>query len=182
MIKVNKLLAKKGFTLIELLVVIAIIGILATIIVASFTSAQQRARDSRRKADLDAFKKALELAKGDSSGGRWYAACNPAAASCTTAAAGNTTPNLTTGTTPYIRALPLDPSTGLYTYRPTPAACTYTVATGIGTCSGHTVFACLENINDPQRDKDASGNPVADNAAGDLCPATGRISYTISNP
>src|SRR3990170_5159006 len=61
-----------GFTLIELLVVIVIIGILASFAIASFTSAQAKGRDSRRKADLDAVKKALELAKADCTGGSWY--------------------------------------------------------------------------------------------------------------
>src|SRR3990167_11030107 len=62
----------KGFTLIELLVVIAIIGILASFAIASFTSAQAKGRDSRRKADLDAVSKALELNKSDCIGGAWY--------------------------------------------------------------------------------------------------------------
>src|SRR4030066_1038673 len=63
---------KRGFTLIELLVVISIIGILASFAIASFTSAQRKGRDSRRKADLDAIKKALELFKGDTKGGGFY--------------------------------------------------------------------------------------------------------------
>src|SRR4030067_3465886 len=61
-----------GFTLIELLVVIAIIGILASFAFASFTSAQAKGRDSRRKADLDAIVKALELYKSDSTGAKYY--------------------------------------------------------------------------------------------------------------
>ena len=56
---------KRGFTLIELLVVIALIGILASFAIASFTSAQTKGRDSRRKADLDAIKKALALYYSD---------------------------------------------------------------------------------------------------------------------
>jgi len=52
---------KRGFTLIELLVVIALIGILASFAIASLSSAQAKGRDSRRKNDLDAIKKALYL-------------------------------------------------------------------------------------------------------------------------
>jgi len=51
---------KKGFTLIELLVVISIIGLLAAAGLATFTSAQKRARDARRKSDLHNVSLALE--------------------------------------------------------------------------------------------------------------------------
>lgn len=49
-----------GFTLIELLVVVAIIGVLAMIGLTSFASAQARARDARRREDMQAISKALE--------------------------------------------------------------------------------------------------------------------------
>lgn len=52
---------KKGFTLIELLVVIIIIGILAALGAASYSNAQAKSRDSKRKADLQAIRQALEL-------------------------------------------------------------------------------------------------------------------------
>jgi prepilin-type N-terminal cleavage/methylation domain-containing protein len=50
-----------GFTLIELLVVIAIIGILASIILASLSSARQKGRDARRLSDIKEIQLALEL-------------------------------------------------------------------------------------------------------------------------
>ncbi len=56
----KKLKAKGGFTLIELLVVITIIGILVGIGTVAYTKAQQRGRDSKRKADLKAVQQALE--------------------------------------------------------------------------------------------------------------------------
>jgi prepilin-type N-terminal cleavage/methylation domain-containing protein len=52
---------KKGFTLIELLIVVAIIGLLATLAIVSLTSAQQRARDTKRIADVKAIQTAMEL-------------------------------------------------------------------------------------------------------------------------
>lgn len=56
---------KYGFTLVELLVVISIIGILTMISVASYTTAQIKARDSQRKSDLDGISKALMLYYND---------------------------------------------------------------------------------------------------------------------
>lgn len=50
----------KGFTLLELLVVIGIIALLVSFAAVSYSAAQKRARDSRRKADLNSMKNALE--------------------------------------------------------------------------------------------------------------------------
>lgn len=50
----------QGFTLIELLVVVAIIAILSVIGVAVFGGVQGRARDAKRKADVDSISKAYE--------------------------------------------------------------------------------------------------------------------------
>jgi prepilin-type N-terminal cleavage/methylation domain-containing protein len=50
-----------GFTLIELLTVVTIIGVLSTMGVVAYLSAQPRARDARRKSDLEQYKNALEV-------------------------------------------------------------------------------------------------------------------------
>lgn len=49
-----------GFTLLELLVVIGIISILVTLVSASYSSAQKKARDTRRKSDMKALQNCLE--------------------------------------------------------------------------------------------------------------------------
>ena len=49
-----------GFTLMELLVVISIISILVTIGLSSFSTAQKKGRDVRRKGDLSSLSNALE--------------------------------------------------------------------------------------------------------------------------
>jgi prepilin-type N-terminal cleavage/methylation domain-containing protein len=51
----------RGFTLIELLVVIAIIGLLVSVVVASFGTVQRKGRDARRISDVNTIQKALAL-------------------------------------------------------------------------------------------------------------------------
>lgn len=58
---------KKGFTLIELLVVISIIGVLASIVMASLSSARLKARISNG----ENFRAQLNTALGDRLAGRW---------------------------------------------------------------------------------------------------------------
>ena len=52
---------KNGFTLIELLVTATIIALLTMIGVVSFTTTNQRARNGKRKADMEQARSALEL-------------------------------------------------------------------------------------------------------------------------
>ncbi len=52
--------AQAGFTLMELLIVIGIIGILISVSVASFSTAQKKGRDARRLGDMKAMQNAFE--------------------------------------------------------------------------------------------------------------------------
>jgi len=51
---------KKAFTLLEMLVVIGIIGILVGLGAISYSTAQKKARDAKRKQDLKAVQNCLE--------------------------------------------------------------------------------------------------------------------------
>lgn len=61
----KKSVTQSGFTLIELLVVITILGVLATLLIANFSTARARARDARRKNDVQALKTALRIYYND---------------------------------------------------------------------------------------------------------------------
>lgn len=50
----------KGFTLLELLVVIGIIAVLVGTLSVSYSAAQKRGRDSRRRSDMKAVQESLE--------------------------------------------------------------------------------------------------------------------------
>jgi len=56
---------QNGFTLIELLVTITIIGVLAAIGLTSYATATQKARNSRRAADIQQLRSALEMYRTD---------------------------------------------------------------------------------------------------------------------
>src|SRR3989338_7711455 len=96
-----------GFTMLEMLVVIGIIGILVGMGAVSYSSAQKKARDSKRKLDIGAIKNAME---------QYYSLCN---GSYPAAAAGGKVPS-SIQTDPYplcstetviISSTPTDPRT-----------------------------------------------------------------------
>lgn len=54
---------QKGFTIVELLIVIVVIGILATLVIVTFTGIQQKARNTKRQTDINAIQSHLEAYK-----------------------------------------------------------------------------------------------------------------------
>lgn len=56
---------KKGFSLIELLVAISVIAVIIGIALPNFLGARERARDAKRKTELNQFKSALRLYYSD---------------------------------------------------------------------------------------------------------------------
>lgn len=113
-----------GFTLIELLVVMAILGLLALVGLGSYQTTQIKARDARRKNDLNQLQKALEMYNNDKrtypltadfpgSGGAWRDASGEL----------------------YIKEVPADPKYGNYFYE--------------SDGQYYKIYARLENIKDP---------------------------------
>jgi len=115
-------LKNKGFTLIELLIVIVILGILATVGLGNFRTAQMRGRDTQRKSDLKQITNAIEL---------YYQDYNRYPAVITFGS------ELTDGKTTYIKIVPRDPS----------GVCPYVYKVS---ASGnmYQLFARLENTED----------------------------------
>lgn len=148
----KKFSIRKGFTLVELLIVVSIIGILTSFLMVNFIGAKSRARDAQRKSDMRQMQAAFELFRADV--GNYPTNAQVACGS-----------SLTNGGTTYMQKIPCDPlNTGQYIY-------TYT-QTGGGT--GYSLFACLENVNDSQ--KDAANNTT-------YCTGgTTNWSYTLTNP
>ena len=53
--------SQKGFTIVELLIVIVVIGILAALVMNTFSGAQKKARDTQRSTDVNSISTQLEV-------------------------------------------------------------------------------------------------------------------------
>ena len=117
---------KRGFTLIELLVVVAIIAVLSVIGLTIFTGVQKGARDARRKSDMEAISKALEVNYNNSSCG-----------------ASTSSPYCNVNSYPTVLfssgSVPSNPSPGgaAYSGIPSAAGSTYTVCANLETSTGN---------------------------------------------
>ncbi|MCX6731185.1 MAG: type II secretion system protein [Candidatus Roizmanbacteria bacterium] len=99
---------KKSFTLLEMLIVLGIIALLLSVLTVSFSTAQKKSRDAKRKGDIKALQNGLE---------QYYATCNFAYPTGTLAVG---TPLACGASTPVISVMPVDPKSGSgYTYTPT---------------------------------------------------------------
>lgn len=138
---------KKAFTLVELLVVMAIIGVLASLAVGNFRTAQARGRDATRKSDLKQIAHALELYYADY--GQYPNASGTLIAGCPSTPVPGTACTWGTGwfrdsdtKTTYFKTLPADPvSQYNYYYRIVPAS----------NNQKYQIFAYLEIQNDPDK-------------------------------
>lgn len=93
---------KKAFTLIEILVVVTIIAMILALGIVSYSTTSRQGRDTKRKADLEQIRAALEMYRSNDPNSAY-----PASATC-----GGLTASLTPN---YISKIPIDP-TSTYSY------------------------------------------------------------------
>ena len=127
----NSRRSRLGFTLLEMLVVMAIIAILAAATSGNFFSSLAKGRDSRRKQDLQAISKALEMYYNDN---RSYP--NPTIISKW----GEPFPHPTVASIIYMQQIPADPLYPGFTY------CYISDSGG----TYYKLYAHLDNNSDPQ--------------------------------
>jgi general secretion pathway protein G len=114
---------KNGFSLIELIMVVALLAVLTTIGFSSYRNQTRNARDTRRKADMESIRIALEFFKSNND---YYP---------------NNLNLLVTQN--YMQSVPVPPSPpvgGSYLYNPAPFGCTAT-----STCTTYTLSVTLES-------------------------------------
>ncbi|MCS7093386.1 MAG: prepilin-type N-terminal cleavage/methylation domain-containing protein [Patescibacteria group bacterium] len=116
----------KSFTLLEMLVVIGIIGILISLGVSSYSTAQRKSRDAKRKSDLKIIQNALE---------QYYSICGgkyPSSINFSGTITATTTdcPGLASDVT--LISMPTDPLGGNY-------QC-------VGTCNASAYTICPKNV------------------------------------
>lgn len=133
-ILINRKIKIKGFTLIELLVVITILGIIAVVGLMSFQASMKKARDAKRKSDLEQLQRVLEMFYNDT---KSYPLANTGMIVIDAVAFDWTAePEVVDSKgTVYLKKLPKDPSTGaVYCY------------SSDGT--SYAIYATLENLQD----------------------------------
>lgn len=129
---------QEGFTIVELLIVIVVIGILAALVVTTFTGIQQKARDTERQTDIKAVHGQLEAYYAQNGSYPAMAQINDATWRSTNMKGLDTEalkdPKGATA------ALAASVSATAYGYAATPGTCT----TAANDCTGYTLTADLE--------------------------------------
>lgn len=132
---------QSGFTIVELLIVIVVIGILAAIVITTFTGVQKKGRDADRKSDINSLYGQVEVYFAEN--GRYPTLGNMNDSTFRTDNMKGLTDDALTDPKGSAATLVGAPAANSYAYEVTPAGCTNT-ATAPGDCLGFTLTATLE--------------------------------------
>ena len=136
MISVRK--KNSGFTIIELLIVIIVIGILATLVIVTYNGIQQKARDTKRKTDINAIQGQVEAYYAQN--GKYPTLSNVNDATWRSTNMKGLDPSALKDPSGTAQTLVAAPTTDSYAYAVTPDNCDNN-----GTdCTGYTLTATLE--------------------------------------
>ncbi len=121
---------KKGFTLIELLIVIGIMGTLVTVLLPNFIGGRQRAKDTRRKLDVEQISSALEQYRS-------VAGVYPSSIThnCDAAKETLTYDSGSAGIVTFLSTVPQDPGCSTYKYYSTMTSTDYSVCAYLETAT-----------------------------------------------
>lgn len=112
---------RQGFTFVELLVSVSIVAVLAAIGAVAYVSTSKRSRDTKRTADIQAIRSALEIYRSEQGS---YPSLLPGGGGCLTST------TIEAGGVTYLNPIPTDPKNGAtYCYRYTRGASPYTTYT-----------------------------------------------------
>jgi len=134
---VNK---KRGFTLIELLVVIAIIGILASVVLASLSTARNKGKNASVQGSMNSMRAAMEIYYSNNSNSY---GTNTTAGACTVAGtAGSGFADATSNMSSLTAAIVTASGTNVYCNA---AATTWVAAARLPSASGDNLQFCVDS-------------------------------------